>query len=834
MDEEQNNMEEQQKNNIENKINDQVKDIGRNGLKSAAKKAGQVIAKAAISIFSALTPQIIIVVIIASLVLPLAKWVVDNFVADTTSQKAANMIDTYCTIDDDGIHFNKEEMLKALEEELLSGGIDLHDLGFGDMKNLKDGKSQATQYLYNLMTASMISEFPYIEGSDEEAKGIIHIKRNENGESQDLEYIGYEKFTQMLESGDRGTKEKSKQYFSLDESWNLCITKAYRVTVNGQETEYNISEVKIPYRTMVSQYTLPFEFLINLQSVAQSANYVQAVADLVRNSSNIELTIFDSITTNTEVYTYRHSIMRKWVEHHSTQYDETGTNVISGSWDEPKKSGPDKQPDQVTTTITQTDAIKANVTRAKTWILDQAINYQCVAKPPEYPLGEQGQTIEIPDEPEPEGDTGTWKVDQSETTVITVNENEWQAQETNTKLSPSQFLGLWKNDTGKYVEGAPFNKDGIEVQYKLPQGTYENDNPRINIFGAEDWLCTLLENNQKTQVHAELMRYLIHLYKNDGVDDGSISIDLSIFEPGEFDEVSGPGIGASYGSLQISEEDFEILCKITSAERGGGTQQQQEYVVSVLLNRVLSSRFPNTVRGVVFAPGQFQPIRNGAYDRAIPSETTKAAVRSVISNGDTTGGAVYFCTPTAAAKDSWWSSLTFLFNDALPGDRSSHNFYTTAADQAELQGYSNVHGSGGSVAQEAAKAHEYIVKNGYQYAQRGISIPNGVINGRTIDCSSFVSWVLYRCGYTQFEGHQKTSSTFYSNPWGWQTISSINQAQAGDILVYSGHVEIYAGTLSGNKARVYNCGGDYSVKNHAPTTSGHSIDKIRKILRAPN
>ena len=120
--------------------------------------------------------------------------------------------------------------------------------------------------------------------------------------------------------------------------------------------------------------------------------------------------------------------------------------------------------------------------------------------------------------------------------------------------------------------------------------------------------------------------------------------------------------------------------------------------------------------------------------------------------------------------------------------------------------------------QKAKECHDYVRTNNFTYEQAGVYIPINSSSGKTIDCSSFVSWVLYESGYSQFGGYQKTSSYFASNPMNWQKISRDN-LQAGDIMVFSGHVQIYAG---GNQ--YYNCGGNSSIRTPAPSSSGTSIN----------
>ena len=144
--------------------------------------------------------------------------------------------------------------------------------------------------------------------------------------------------------------------------------------------------------------------------------------------------------------------------------------------------------------------------------------------------------------------------------------------------------------------------------------------------------------------------------------------------------------------------------------------------------------------------------------------------------------------------------------------------------------------AGGTVVEKAVECHAYLRNNKYRYAQAGINIPI-TSSVKTVDCSSYVSWVLYEAGFTEFEGYQKTSSVFTSNPWGWEEVS-VSEAQPGDILTYSGHVEIVAGD-AGDRFRVYNCGGDDSIKAKGTadlpesSVSGHSKSSVIKVLRPP-
>lgn len=96
----------------------------------------------------------------------------------------------------------------------------------------------------------------------------------------------------------------------------------------------------------------------------------------------------------------------------------------------------------------------------------------------------------------------------------------------------------------------------------------------------------------------------------------------------------------------LDEESYEILCKIVEAEAGSEDEKGRMLVANVVLNRVESGRFPNTVKGVVFQKKgghfQFSPVANGRYDRTKVSEKTRAAVGKVLQGADESQGALYF------------------------------------------------------------------------------------------------------------------------------------------------------------------------------------------------
>ena len=121
----------------------------------------------------------------------------------------------------------------------------------------------------------------------------------------------------------------------------------------------------------------------------------------------------------------------------------------------------------------------------------------------------------------------------------------------------------------------------------------------------------------------------------------------------------------------------------------------------------------------------------------------------------------------------------------------------------------------------AKQCHDYIRNNNFYYVQGNkIPYPNGT---SYIDCSAYVTWVLYEYGYTEFAGHQKDTAWFMgSGPskMGW-TILKPSEAKTGDLLVKSGHIEIFAGDGVGT----YAAGSTNAIRTEI-SYKGCSLSKI--------
>jgi N-acetylmuramoyl-L-alanine amidase len=105
--------------------------------------------------------------------------------------------------------------------------------------------------------------------------------------------------------------------------------------------------------------------------------------------------------------------------------------------------------------------------------------------------------------------------------------------------------------------------------------------------------------------------------------------------------------------LGYSNEDLQIMANAVNGEARGEPYEGQVAVAAVILNRVKSSSFPNTVHGVIFQPGAFTAVADGQI-YLTPNESSKRAVLDAINGIDPSGGCLYYFNPkTATSKWIW-------------------------------------------------------------------------------------------------------------------------------------------------------------------------------------
>lgn len=106
-----------------------------------------------------------------------------------------------------------------------------------------------------------------------------------------------------------------------------------------------------------------------------------------------------------------------------------------------------------------------------------------------------------------------------------------------------------------------------------------------------------------------------------------------------------------------SNDMVDLLARLINGEARGEPYEGQVAVGAVVLNRVKSAEFPNTISSVIYQKGQFSCVKDGQFDKPIAKDSTVyKAAKEAISGADPSNGALYFYNPKTA-KSKWLFSL---------------------------------------------------------------------------------------------------------------------------------------------------------------------------------
>ena len=111
---------------------------------------------------------------------------------------------------------------------------------------------------------------------------------------------------------------------------------------------------------------------------------------------------------------------------------------------------------------------------------------------------------------------------------------------------------------------------------------------------------------------------------------------------------------SSSSSSSSNSSDLNLLSRIIYGEARGEPYAGQVAVGAVVLNRVKSSSFPNTISGVIYQSGAFDAVRDGQINLS-PNSTAKKAAQDALNGWDPTYGAIYYFNPSTATNKWIWS-----------------------------------------------------------------------------------------------------------------------------------------------------------------------------------
>jgi N-acetylmuramoyl-L-alanine amidase len=120
--------------------------------------------------------------------------------------------------------------------------------------------------------------------------------------------------------------------------------------------------------------------------------------------------------------------------------------------------------------------------------------------------------------------------------------------------------------------------------------------------------------------------------------------------------LSSSSSSSSSGGGKISSSDLAILARCVHAEARGEPYLGQVAVAAVILNRVKSSSFPNSISGVIYQPGAFTCVADGQINLTAGQSSINAS-NAALNGDDPTYGCLYYYNP-ATATSKWIWSLT--------------------------------------------------------------------------------------------------------------------------------------------------------------------------------
>lgn len=389
------------------------------------------------------------------------------------------------------------------------------------------------------------------------------------------------------------------------------------------------------------------------------------------------------------------------------------------------------------------------------------------------------------------------------------------------------YADLWNmeynNEAGSYSE---FQSKSTE---QLREKTEEDDEFVKIIKGKKDRLKTIykelylvermVEENDRVKHVYPIYEYMVSKINKAKTEYSSLSelVDLNVFDLSSNEQSVSSVQVLLYTSLNISDSDKELLYKAVEAICGPSCDdvRRKKAVTSIILNRALSSEFPNSVEEVLAEPGQFPNLSFDELSTYTPSDDTKNAVNSVITGGDSSNRSVYMATPSQAKSLGWDSTMKLVFNDGDETD-NSFNYYTTEDIENELKQFETSVKAGTTVPSDTAQkivewAEAQVGKTSFTNPYSG-----GQVQSKNL-CATFISAAYYQAGLEYL--HADAKDMPHQNPMKFNSDGSVNYSDipVGAVVVSQGspvngvlygHVCLYVGN-----GYIIEAGGNQIVKS---------------------
>ncbi len=171
--------------------------------------------------------------------------------------------------------------------------------------------------------------------------------------------------------------------------------------------------------------------------------------------------------------------------------------------------------------------------------------------------------------------------------------------------------------------------------------------------------------SEVTQIQTKLKRWGYYNGNIDGIYGSQTLAAVKYFQRKNgltVDGIAGPatlramGIytSSSSSSSSSNSSNLNLLARVVYGEARGEPYSGQVAVAAVVLNRVKSSKFPNSISGVVYQAGAFDAVRDGQINLS-PNSTAIKAAQDALNGWDPSYGAIYYFNPSTATNKWIWS-----------------------------------------------------------------------------------------------------------------------------------------------------------------------------------
>ncbi len=191
-----------------------------------------------------------------------------------------------------------------------------------------------------------------------------------------------------------------------------------------------------------------------------------------------------------------------------------------------------------------------------------------------------------------------------------------------------------------------------------------------NVFFRGDGTLALSKygsrSSEVTQIQTKLKRWGYYTGNIDGIYGSQTLAAVKYFQRKnglKVDGIAGTktlqamGIYTSSSSSSSSannSSNLNLLARLVYGEARGEPYTGQVAVAAVVLNRVKSSSFPNTVSGVIYQAGAFSVVSDGQINLT-PNQTAYNAARDALNGWDPSYGSIYYFNPNTATSSWIWS-----------------------------------------------------------------------------------------------------------------------------------------------------------------------------------